>query len=143
MVKNVENGVGSKPLRIRAHHLLCIQGFQGFGYSKEFTDNMAKITEQILKNPFSFIKIVNGADLICECCPHNNKGICNAESSSPNSVMFLDSLVLQNLKIEEGSIVSASQISLITKNLDGQTVNEICGNCSWRSKCLFFQEKRF
>ena len=99
---------------------------------------MAKITEQILKNPFSFIKIVNGADLICECCPHNNKGICNAESSSPNSVMFLDSLVLQNLKIEEGSIVSASQISLITKNLDGQTVNEILEVPM--TKCLF-QEK--
>ncbi|HHY00246.1 MAG TPA: DUF1284 domain-containing protein [Methanothermobacter sp.] len=142
MVKNVEDGVGSKPIRIRAHHLLCMQGFQGFGYSKEFTANMAKITEKVLQNHSSFIKIVNGADSICECCPHYNKGICTVESSSPNVIMFMDSLVLQNLKIEEGSIVSATQISSITKKLDGQTVNEICGNCSWRKKCLFFQEKR-
>ena len=36
--KNQEDAY-SDPLRIRAHHILCIQGFQGLGYSEEFTKN--------------------------------------------------------------------------------------------------------
>ena len=43
MVNNVKNGVGSEPIRIRAHHLLCMQGFQGYGYNKTFTENMTHI----------------------------------------------------------------------------------------------------
>jgi hypothetical protein len=120
-----------------------MQGFQGLGYSKEFTENMARITKEIQQNPSSFIKVIIGVDSICERCPHCSDGICNARSSSFNKVMLMDSLVLQNLGIEEGSVISSTRILSITGNLNRQTVGRICGDCFWRKKCLFFQEKMF
>jgi uncharacterized protein len=143
MVKNVKNDVGSEPIRIRAHHLLCIQGFKGLGYSKEFTKNMAMITKKIRQKTYSEIKVIIGADAICACCPHFYEGVCNIGSSSSNPVMLMDYLVLLNLGIEEGSVISYEKILSLTLNLNRQKVNEICGNCSWREECLFFQEKMY
>ena len=39
-----------KILSIRAHHFLCMQGFQGYGYSEDFIRNMAGIIEYIREN---------------------------------------------------------------------------------------------
>lgn len=132
-----------EPIRIRAHHILCMQGFQGLGYSEEFTVNMAQIIEEIRKNPFSLIKIIVGVDSICEHCPHNNSpGICNKESEL-NNISDMDSKVLEKLNIKKGSIVSSSLIPTLAMNLSSQTVKKICGNCSWKNSCLYFQDKMF
>ena len=141
MMENVQNDVGSEPIRIRAHHLLCILGFKGIGYSKEFTENMAGITENILQNTFSFIKVIIGVDCICECCPHCHDEKCNVASYSSNSVMKMDSLALQNLGIQPGTIISSKYIISLAMNLNREEVYEICGKCSWRNDCLFYQEK--
>ncbi len=143
MVKNVKNDVGSVPIRIRAHHLLCIQGFKGLGYSKEFTENMTRITKKIRQNTYSCIKISSGVDSICEYCPHCNEGQCNNGSSSSNTVMLMDSLVLHNLGIQEGSVISYEKILSLTRNLNREKIIEICGNCLWARECLFFQEKMY
>lgn len=133
--------VGPGPIRIRAHHILCMHGFQGLGYNKEFTANMAQIIEEIRKNPSSFIEIIVGVDSICENCPHKtSQGICNKESEF-NNISDMDSKILQKLDIKEGSILSSSIIQSLAMNLSRQTVNKICGNCSWRNHCLYFQEK--
>ncbi|MBP1946335.1 DUF1284 domain-containing protein [Methanobacterium petrolearium] len=139
MVKNVKNGVGSEPIRIRAHHLLCMQGFQGFGYNKKFTENMAQIIEKTIKNSSSFIQVMIGTDSICQMCPHNSQGICNRDSS--NNIKIMDSAVIEKLKIEQGSVHSSASLLSKTMKLNSQTVKKLCGNCSWRNKCLYFQEK--
>lgn len=139
-MKDVTNDVGSEPIRIRAHHLLCMQGFQGLGYSQEFTQNMAQIIGEIIKNPSSFIKVTAEADSICECCPHNFQGICNKESTS-NNIKTVDSIILEKLDLEEGSVISSLSITSLTMNLSRHTVQKLCENCSWRNKCLYFQEK--
>ena len=139
-MKDVKNDVGSEPIRIRAHHLLCMQGFQGLGYSSEFTQNMAQIIGEIIKNPFSFITVTAEVDSICECCPHNFQGICNKESIS-NNIKTVDSIILEKLDLEEGSVISSTSIRSLTTNLSSQTVKKVCGSCSWRNNCLYFQEK--
>jgi uncharacterized protein len=141
MVKTVENDVGSEPIRIRAHHLLCMQGFQGYGYNKDFTVNLAKITEKFQTNPSTFLEIVNAPDSICEHCPHYSKGACNMDASSERRIRVMDNLLLQNLEIREGSVISWAEIKSSTFNLNKQTIKEICGSCFWRSKCAYFQQR--
>lgn len=138
-MKNVKNDVGSEPVRIRAHHLLCMQGFQGLGYNKEFTENLTRIIEKTITNSSSFIKVIIGADCICECCPHNLKGTCDIESS--NNIKNMDSTILEKLAIKDGLVYSSALLLSKTKNLSGGTVKELCGSCSWKDKCLYFQEK--
>ncbi len=119
-----------------------MQGFQGLGYNEEFTHNMAKIIGKIRKKPPSLIEIIIGVDSICEMCPHNDDSlrICIRESES-NNISNMDYKVLEELDIKEGSIVSSSLIPSLARNLKSQTVKEICGNCSWRNSCLYFQKK--
>jgi|WetSurMetagenome_2_1015567.scaffolds.fasta_scaffold279964_2 uncharacterized protein len=139
MVKNQKDAC-SDPLRIRAHHILCIQGFQGLGYSKKFTKNMALITEKIQNNPFFFIKIIIGADSICKHCPHLLDGVCEMEMDSIKVISSMDALVLKNLNLEAGSVISAAQLKTLTGSLSPKIVKEICGDCGWRDNCLYFQE---
>lgn len=132
---------GSEPIRIRAHHILCIQGFQGLGYSKEFTKNMTLITEKILNNHSFFIKIIIGADSICKHCPHLSNGVCRMEMGSLKFISSMDSLVLKKLNMEAGSVISSAQLKTLTGNLSPKIIKEICGDCGWRNDCLYFQEK--
>lgn len=46
-------------LRIRAHHVLCILGFRGEGYSREFVENMRRVVDIIRANPQAVIQIVD------------------------------------------------------------------------------------
>lgn len=131
----------SEPLMIRAHHILCMQGFQGLGYSKEFTRNMTLITEKIQKNPSFFIKIIIEADSICEHCPNILDGICNLERDSLKLISSMDSLVLKSLNMESGSVISSAQLKTLVGSLTPKKVEKICGDCSWRKDCLYFQEK--
>lgn len=139
-VRDADNNLTSGSVRIRAHHLLCIQGFQGLGYSKKFTKNMAQISDELLNNPFSFMELVVGVDSICECCPHNSESVCSKEPTSENKMRIMDSLILQTLNLEAGSVISSKYIPSLTRNLSRETVHEICGTCYWRDNCLFFQK---
>lgn len=62
-------------VNLRPHHLLCIRTFSGAGYSHEFIDNMHRVVSAC-KIPSQTIKIVEGLDDICACCPHNQGNLC-------------------------------------------------------------------
>lgn len=37
----------NNPIYLRAHHLLCLQGYQGYGYDEKFKKNMDKVFYQL------------------------------------------------------------------------------------------------
>jgi hypothetical protein len=130
---------GSEPIKIRAHHILCMQGFQGLGYSEEFIINMARITEKIQKNPSFFIKVITEADSICKHCPHLQKDVCNMGTDSGEGIR--DISVLKELDMDSGSLISSAQLTIFTDNLSPKIVKTICGKCRWQKDCLYFLEK--
>jgi hypothetical protein len=139
MMENRE-GRGFEPLRIRAHHLLCMQGFQGLGYNEEFTKNMAWITDKILNEPFFLLEIITEADSICQHCPHLVQDKCDQEHPS-GKIKSMDIQVLKNLKIKPGTLISSQEALSRTRNIPPAMVKKICGNCLWREDCLYYQEK--
>ena len=125
---------------IRAHHFLCIQGFQGYGYDKAFTLNLKKIIKQIDENIITEIKIVAACDIICSACPHNKNDLCEKNENSAKEIQTMDLKVLEKLDLKNGTIIKPKDIfSLIDKKIitskDKQT---ICGNCSWKDDCLWY-----
>ena len=130
-------------MKIRGHHLLCMQGFQGYGYGEDFSRNMAEIIEILQNFPEREIKIVAGTDSICTCCPYNLNGKCQESQGSNDNIISMDLKVLKKLGIAPGSVFKAGEIFKIANNklktyID---VKYICGDCKWSEKCLFYLKK--
>jgi hypothetical protein len=141
--KSNTSGSGSKTrskcLKIRAHHLCCIQGFQGYGYSPVFVANMRAVISDIKAFPSRPLELVSECDVICASCP--GKRECTAqESTSSRRIKSMDLVVMEKLKIKEGTIMEADEaFSLVNSQLvNASDINDVCGTCKWRPKCLWY-----
>ncbi len=125
-------------LKIRAHHLLCLQGFQGYGYNKDFVRNMTEIIAKIELNPE--LQITTEGDDICSCCIYNMEGECRKKPGSAYEVKNIDMRVLEKLNLKDGTTGRAKDfLSLANINLRNSfDVLDICGKCEWKEKCLWF-----
>lgn len=123
-------------IKIRAHHLLCMQGFQGYGYSKDFTTNMAQVIKN-LKSPNREIEIIAECDAICLPCPHKKDRVCRKNPSSTVELKNIDTYILKKLGFENGSKIKAEDIFPFVKTkLNDSDIKYICGDCQWVEKCL-------
>jgi len=52
-------------VRLRGHHLICLQFFRGEGYSPEFVENLAHVITNATE---SGALVVAGADRVCAAC---------------------------------------------------------------------------
>ena len=65
---------------LRGHHLLCVHGFKGMGYSPSFVEKMKEIVADIRNPEKDFdIKVVAGFDEACLACPHIRRRLYAAE----------------------------------------------------------------
>ena len=131
-------------IRIRAHHLLCIQGFQGYGYGRDFIANMAGIAKRIRLDPDLEIQVTDTCDVICSRCPHNEREVCQKASDSAQRVGDLDHLVLEKLDLA-GEAKGRARDLLARADArfkDRSDVEEVCGDCEWKQECLWFVSRR-
>ena len=125
-------------LILRGHHLLCLKGFQGYGYDEDFVENMAKVNS-IRKQDFTIISLTDEADDLCSHCPNLKNNKCNSEEHN-ETIRQMDSEVLKKLdpSKEYDSIELFEKIDEIFDSKE--SVSEICFNCMWHEKCLFYQK---
>jgi len=136
-----DSKTGSKCLKIRAHHLCCIQGFQGYGYSPAFVANMRVVISDIDAFPSRPLKLVSECDSICISCP--GKRECTAQKSVlSHRIRNMDLVVMEKLRIEEGTVMGADEaFRLINSKLNNASdIEDICGICKWRQKCLWYMQ---
>ena len=116
-----------------------MQGFQGYGYNQVFVNNMDKIIRNINSNPGLEIEIITKCDVICACCPHNVKGICQKKPDSAQKVREMDLFVLRKLELKRGTKVRAKDtFALVNARLSNTSdIESICGDCEWKEKCLW------
>ncbi len=128
-------------IKIRAHHILCIQGYQGHGYSQDFEENMWRMVEKFRLNPNLPVTVVCETDAICEYCPHQTAGRCVNTPLVSKQISKMDSLVLEKMSLESGATLNFNKLISLTKKFSETDVMEICGECSWKESCLWFQVK--
>ncbi|PHS33653.1 MAG: hypothetical protein COA82_08350 [Alkaliphilus sp.] len=141
-MKNQKN----KIMKIRGHHLLCMQSFKGFGYNQTFVDNMYKVIGAIKNNDNLFLHIVAECDALCLHCPHsinnrtNNRNIlvCAKDADSEIELREMDLNVLDKFNLTAGTIIKASEIfKFIRKEINkDNNVFTICGSCKWIEICI-------
>lgn len=119
-------------MRLRAHHLLCLLGFRGLGYSPEFVANLSAIHHRLRRCPEEHVAVVDGADAICSACPHlvEDGGAC-ARGDGPET---RDRAVLERLRSQSGECGSWSAWQRrLAASFDAEALAQVCAGCGWRS----------
>jgi len=123
-----------KSLTIRGHHLLCILGFRGKGYSEKFVANMERIVEQYQGNPKLKIEVVDYCDDICRACPHLAGKICRQSEGSADRLEAMDRDILDRLGLASGQLVTVEKIvERLKDRIKAHHLTEICRDCRWLS----------
>lgn len=118
---------------IRPHHMLCLQFFEGHGYSDGFVENMQKVKEYLEKeNPI--VHIHEGVDDICRSCPKNQGKNCINEEN----VLGHDRRVYSEVKETVGTDNDWDTITKAIKKeiIESGKMPEVCGECTWSSICF-------
>ena len=148
----------TKIIYLRGHHLLCLQGYQGYGYDEKFKSNMEKIIKYLKEdNQSEKIIITESSDDICEFCPNLKEDICCGEldisdktkenqgkiSEINTSICKKDSIILKRSNLIKNKKYSYNElISIINKTFTTiSEANEVCGECNWIDKCLWYQKR--
>lgn len=133
--------MSGEPMPIRAHTLLCLQGYRGLGYDEKFIDRMDEISAYLAQNPYARIRVTASTDIICECCPHNIDGLCAVDEEAKPSLptikldnsKAMDHRVLQHLDLEEDSVqVWAEILDILANNIQSSDMDHLCRDCRWK-----------
>lgn len=114
-------------IRLRGHHLLCLLGYRGMGYSADFCANMTSIYEKLREQPQTQIVLVEGPDDICAAYPKDKPPHCEEAS-----VAARDSRVLAKLGLQVGSGMRWSDVcSAVEGTMEPDDIGRICAGCPW------------
>lgn len=118
-------------MRIRAHNLLCIQGFVGKGYSPAFVANMKAIVGGL--GGTTEVTVLAEPDRLCEACPNLKAGGCALHGAgTERGIVAQDRDVLRRLGLREGETVPWGGIlDRIRAAVGPDDLDAICGSCPW------------
>ncbi|THE14156.1 DUF1284 domain-containing protein [Bacillus timonensis] len=115
--------------KLRGHHLFCLLGYRGMGYSQEYVENMTIVHQTLRKNPKTLVQIVKGTDHLCEKYPNNGKYHCE-----DNSIYERDVQILEKMGLRIGQILRWEDVEArIQRDVVPSDIQTVCESCSWRS----------
>lgn len=120
-------------IRLRPHHLLCIQKFTGHGYDERFTAHMTELVDSLVRDPGRTVKLVSGPDELCSVCPNRIEDCCRSEEK----VRRMDCAVLEIC----GSGIDAKAAWKSLSHTAGSLIlstelfDSVCGDCQWFELC--------
>ncbi|MFD2611704.1 DUF1284 domain-containing protein [Paenibacillus gansuensis] len=115
-------------IHLRGHHLLCLLGFRGMGYSPGFAANMRNVYEQLRESPETEVTLVKGADDLCSCFPADQPNHCDTPGVHAKDDAILDRLGLtRGETLSWNSIVQKIRVSYVPEDIP-----VLCHSCPWQ-----------
>ena len=123
----------TRPITIRGHTLLCLQGFRGKGYSPDFIKNLVEINNALVEDDRLTVRVAAMPDDICLACPNLKMNGCNLKGPGfEASMRSQDRQVMSLLGLQEGETLSWHEIlERIGERMRGEMLPSICGDCPW------------
>lgn len=120
-------------LRLRPHHLLCIQFFEGKGYDERFIANMRRIIDRMENDASLRIFLTARCDDICAACPYKVDDACEYQES----VMRKDASAARFLGLRiEADAPAKELMERAAERIGGLSdIQEVCGECSMSPIC--------
>ncbi|MDP6101490.1 MAG: DUF1284 domain-containing protein [Dehalococcoidia bacterium] len=131
---NMEDG-----LTLRGHHLLCMPGYQGFGYTEEHVAMMWELRGHLWAYYDTMVTVQDSPDVICHSCPHLSDDGCAIEQGSEVWVNRRDRRSLSLLGLKVGQRLTWGEVlDRIRERVDEDKLARACGQCRWfpRGHCL-------
>lgn len=124
---------GRDPVRYRPHHFLCALGYEGKGYSPDFTANMTAIVMGRLRAPGgddTLIEVTGAPDDICAPCPKRRGDICATEAK----IARLDMNHARALALKPGDRLTWGQAKArIRLHVKPGSLKTLCAGCDWQA----------
>lgn len=122
-----------QPIRLRAHNLLCLQGFRGRGYSEAFVAEMSAVARALADDPDTPVEVLSTPDRLCAACPNLRQGGCTLGGPAHEAHMRAqDEEVLRRLHLVSGEVLPWSRVlERITRSVAGPDLPAICTTCPW------------
>lgn len=116
------------PIPLRPHHVLCVIGWRGMGYSPAFTENMnALVLGRLRVDPGVAVRITRTADAICGPCPHRQGLGCAAGER----IAGLDARHAAALDLHDGLTLPWAEAEARALRLDPSDLDRLCAGCQW------------
>jgi hypothetical protein len=124
------------PVRLRGHHFICLQFFEGQGYSASFVDNLKSVVERVRTHP---AETVAGADSVCAACPGlAADGTCLDPLAGETEVRRIDRLAWQLLgagPAQRLSLAEAREALSADRDAAMRWRESACRSCTWEELC--------
>jgi uncharacterized protein len=115
--------------KLRGHHLFCLLGYKGMGYSQEYVENMTRLHQSLRDDPETWVQLIEGPDQLCEKYPNSGEYHCQDRHIDKR-----DRVILEKLDLNIGQILKWKDIEdAIRKNVVPSDIEVVCETCSWRS----------
>ncbi len=121
-------------MRIRGHHIICLQFFHGQGYSQEFVRSLLRVIQQLATGAKAVAVV--GPDDVCTACPALAEGRCAQEPESEEAVRVLDALAMEMLELEPDQEFEWGTATLSVQRFIERWRALACDGCEWEDQCL-------
>ena len=116
-------------IKLRPHHLLCIEFFEGKGYDLKHIENMYHVIN-CLNEEDSFM-LTESLDDICSCCPNRIDDKCKTQ----DKVLRYDKSMKDMLKLEYDREYSYKELKLKVEEKTDYLLDNSCRDCQWAYIC--------
>ncbi|MFD2331192.1 DUF1284 domain-containing protein [Cohnella sp. GCM10020058] len=114
-------------IKLRGHHLLCLLGYRGKGYSEGFCANMTRVYERLRTEPETEIELILGPDDICAAFPEDQEPHCENAS-----VYRKDEEIARQIGIAIGERRAwADVIAAVAIRVGPNDIGSLCRDCRW------------
>lgn len=130
-------------VRIRGHHLICLQFMHAEVYSPEFGQHLFRLIDRmVLGAPCT---VVVGPDDLCPACPAHKSGVCAQDPEAEGELSVLDALACEMLELAPGEPFDWGVTALSVQRVLERWRALACDGCAWEERCrpLIEQTSRY
>ncbi len=120
-------------IRLRGHHLICLNFYRGEGYDREYIQNLEDVMHRA--NQGEEIEVVEGADDICRVCPTLQGEKCVAKPGVDAEIRDIDAQATAYLTVGIGAKVLWQDIKTKVAEAPKEWLTVFCGGCDWKQVC--------
>ncbi len=114
-------------IKLRGHHLFCLLGYRGVGYSEEYAATMSAVHEALRNKPDTLIQVVKGPDHLCAKFPDDQPYHCEE-----TGIYVRDKEILKRLGLTYSDVLPWREVERrIRLQVKPDDIAVICETCSW------------